>query len=148
MQRPINLWCSRSKVKVKRSFLAITFVLFGMQTSYLPHIVVYGKAKNFDIQGQNEGQGHIKGQNIIWPITFFLFVVQASNLSHVVAYGKANKSLLFKVKGQGQKNIFGHNFCSIWHTDFLLVSYCSLWKGQKIWHPRSKWRSRSRKRSK
>ena len=37
-----------------------------------------------------------------------------------------------KVKGQGQKKIFGHNFCSIWRTDIQLVLYCNLWKGQKF----------------
>ena len=87
MERPINLWCPRSKVKVKLKFLAITFVLFGVHTS---------------------------------------------NLSHIVAYGKANKSLMSKVKGQGQNKIFGHNFCSAWCTYFQLVSYCSLWKANRF----------------
>ena len=69
-------------------------------------------------------------------ISLVLFVVQTSNLSHCVAYGKTNKFLTFKVKGEcrgyvkGQNNIFGHNFCSVCHTDFQQVSYCRLWKGQ------------------
>ena len=59
-------------------------------------------------------------------------------MSHIVAYGEANTFLTSKVKGEGQghvkgqNNIFGHNFCFIWHTDFQLISYCTLWKGQKF----------------
>ena len=64
--------------------------------------------------------------------------VQTFNLSDIVAYGKANQFLTFKVKGEGQgrikgqNNIFGHNVCSIWHTDFKLTSHSSLWKGQNF----------------
>ena len=73
---------------------------------------------------------------IFLAITFVLFVIQTSNLSHIVAYGKANKFLTSKVKdegqgqGKGQNNIFVHNFGSICHTDFQLISYCSLLKGK------------------
>ena len=62
--------------------------------------------------------------------------MKTAKLSHIVAYGKANKCLTSKVEDEGQgqvkgqNNIFGHNFGSICHTDFQLVSYCSLWKGK------------------
>ena len=58
--------------------------------------------------------------------------MQTSILSHIVAYANANKFLTSKVKGEGQglakgqNNVFGYNFCSIYHTDFQLVSYCSI----------------------
>ena len=113
MERPINLCCPRSKVKAKIEYLAITFVLFGVHTSNLSHIVAYGKANKslmFKVKGQ--GQGHLKYQNNILAITLVLFAMKTSNLSHIVAYGKANTFLTSKVKDQGQgltkfqKNVF------------------------------------------
>ena len=106
-----------------------------MKTSNLSHIVAYGKANTFlTSKVKGEGQGLAKGQNNVLAITFVLFIVQTSNLSHIVAYEYANKFLMSKVKGQGhikgQNYIFGHNFGSIYHEDFQLVSYCSLWKGK------------------
>ena len=64
--------------------------------------------------------------------------MQTSNLSHIVAYGKAYNFLTSKVKDEGQgqvkgqNNLFDHNFGSICHRDFQLVSFCSLWKDQKF----------------
>ena len=51
-------------VKVKRKFLATTFVLFGVQTSNLSHIVAYGKA-NRSLMSKVKAQGYVKSQNNI-----------------------------------------------------------------------------------
>ena len=58
-----------------------------------------------------------------------------------------------KVKGQGhikgQNYIFGHNFGSICHPHFQLVSFCSLCKGQESINIQGQWwRSRSHQKVK
>ena len=79
--------------KVKIIFLAITFVLFVIQTSNLSHTVAHGKVSKF-VTFKVKGHCHIKGQNNNFSPNFVLFVIQTSNLSHAVAYGKANKILI------------------------------------------------------
>ena len=96
------------------------------------------KGQEINIQGQRCRSRTHQVKRTLLSLTLVLFVVRTSTLSHIVAHGKAKKFLTSKIKGEGQGHIkgkiyiFGHNFGSICHPHFQLVSYCSLCKGQKI----------------
>ena len=106
------------------TYLATTLVLFVLQTSNLSHIVPHRNAKKKICHKGQRLRSH-KRSKIQFLSYFFLFVIKNCNLCHLVGYGKENTFLTCKFKGEDQGHIKGENN--------NIVSYCKLWKGQKIY---------------